>query len=189
MKVVQAVTLRMILSNIGRYKTIGRYFYGYQEKWNWANFYAHADYTYRDMVAASLNVAADGASSAGTYGNHFYIYPSGGVTLLGKGWLPLTNSTLVNRLNLRAEYGLSGNSRFSSNLGKYYYTSLPYMTTSGIVRANISNTTLKPEKNIQFNLGLDMSLLRNRLEVTLDYYNNLSKDVILQYLIHRHLVL
>ena len=52
------------------------------------------------------------------------------------------------------------------------------MTTSGIVRANISNTTLKPEKNIQFNLGLDMSLLRNRLEVTLDYYNNLSKDVI-----------
>lgn len=163
---------------LGDTKTIGRYFYGYQEKWNWANFYAHADYTYRDMVAASLNVAADGASSAGTYGNHFYIYPSGGVTLLGKGWLPLTNSTLVNRLNLRAEYGLSGNSRFSSNLGKYYYTSLPYMTTSGIVRANISNTTLKPEKNIQFNLGLDMSLLRNRLEVTLDYYNNLSKDVI-----------
>lgn len=163
---------------LGDTKTIGRYFYGYQEKWNWANFYAHADYTYRDMVAASLNVAADGASSAGTYGNHFYIYPYGGVTLLGKGWLPLTNSTLVNRLNLRAEYGLSGNSRFSSNLGKYYYTSLPYMTTSGIVRANISNTTLKPEKNIQFNLGLDMSLLRNRLEVTLDYYNNLSKDVI-----------
>ena len=64
---------------LGDTKTIGRYFYGYQEKWNWANFYAHADYTYRDMVAASLNVAADGASSAGTYGNHFYIYPSGGV--------------------------------------------------------------------------------------------------------------
>ena len=54
---------------LGDTKTIGRYFYGYQEKWNWANFYAHADYTYRDMVAASLNVAADGASSAGTYGN------------------------------------------------------------------------------------------------------------------------
>lgn len=130
------------------------------------------------MIAASLNVAADGASSAGSYGNHFYIYPSAGLTLLGKGWLPLNNSTLVNRLNLRAEYGLSGNSRFSSNLGKYYYTSLPYMNTSGIIRANISNTTLKPEKNAQLNIGLDMSLLRNRLEVTLDYYNNLSKDVI-----------
>ena len=79
------------------------------------------------MVAASLNVAADGASSAGTYGNHFYIYPSGGVTLLGKGWLPLTNSTLVNRLNLRAEYGLSGNSRFSSLYDYFRYCSCQYI--------------------------------------------------------------
>ena len=53
MKVVQAVILRMIfIKHWEIQKTIGRYFYGYQEKWNWANFYAHADYTYRDMVAA-----------------------------------------------------------------------------------------------------------------------------------------
>ena len=42
--------------------------------------------------------------------------------------------------------------------------------------------------NIQFNLGLDMSLLRNRLEVTLIIIISVQ-DVILQYLIHRHLVL
>ena len=163
---------------LGDTKSIGRYFYGYHEKWNWANFYAHADYIYRDMIAVSTNMTVDGASSAGTYGTHFYVYPSVGLTLLGKGWLPLSNSTLVNRLNLRAEYGLSGNSRFSSNLGKFYYTSLPYLTTSGIVRANISNTSLKPEKNAQLNLGLDVSLLRNHVEFTLDYYNSLSKDVV-----------
>lgn len=158
--------------------TNGRYFYGFLDKWNWMNFYGHADYTYNNKIAASVNVAVDGASSSGTYGNHFHLYPSVGLTWLGKGWLALSNSTLVNRLNVRAEYGLTGNSRFSSSLGKYYYTSLPYQDISGIVRANVSNTKLKPEKNAQLNIGLDMSLLHNRLELTFDYYNSQSTDVI-----------
>lgn len=163
---------------LGDSKDVGRYFYGYLEKWNWGSFYAHADYTYRDMLTASAHMSLDGASSVGTYGNHFQFYPAVGLTWMGAGWLPLSDSSWINRLNLRAEYGLSGNSRFSSNLGKYYYTSLPYMTTSGIVRANISNTRLKPEKNASLNLGMDVSLLRNRLEFTLDYYDSRSKDVI-----------
>lgn len=163
---------------LGNSQSIGRYFHGYQEKWNWMNFYAHADYTYKDMLSASVNMAVDGASSSGTEANNFYLYPSLGLTWLGKGWLPLSNSTLVNRLNVRAEYGLSGNSRFASNLGKYYYQSAPYMDISGIVRGNIPNVKLKPEKNAQLNLGFDMSLLHNRLDVAFDYYNSQASDVI-----------
>ncbi|MDR2805315.1 MAG: SusC/RagA family TonB-linked outer membrane protein [Dysgonamonadaceae bacterium] len=157
---------------------IGRYFYGYLEKWNWLNTYLHADYTYKEMLKASVNAGYDAASSAGTYGNHFNFYPSAGLAWLGKGWLPLTNSTLVNRLNVRAEYGMTGNSRFSSNYGKFYYQSLPYQNISGIVRANISNTNLKPEKNVQWNIGLDISLLHNRLDLSADYYAGLASDVI-----------
>jgi TonB-linked SusC/RagA family outer membrane protein len=163
---------------LGNTQAIGRYFYGYLEKWNWINAYAHVDYTYKQMWMASVNAGYDATSSAGTYGDHFFIYPSAGLTWLGKGWLPLTNSTLVNRLNVRAEYGITGNSRFSSNYGKFYYKSLPYQAISGIVRANISNTNLKPEKNTQWNIGLDMSLLHNRLELSVDYYNSLASDII-----------
>ncbi len=163
---------------LGSSQTIGRYFFGYLEKWNWMNFYAHADYTFKEMIAASVNMAVDGASSSGTNADHFYTYPSVGLTWLGKGWLPLSNSTLVNRLNVRAEYGLSGNSRYSSNLGKYYYRSLPYKDISGIGRANIPNTQLKPEKNTQMDVGLDMGLFHNRLNITFDYYNSLASDVI-----------
>lgn len=163
---------------LGNTQSIGRYFYGYLEKWNWMNYYAHADYTYNQMLTASVNAAIDGASSTGSYGDRFFVYPSAGLTWLGKGWLPLTNSTIINRLNIRAEYGLTGNSRFSSNYGKYYYTSLPYQSISGIVRANISNTKLKQERNAQLNVGMDVSLLRNRIELVLDYYNNQASDVI-----------
>jgi len=163
---------------LGSTQSIGRYFFGYNEKWNWMNIYSHLDYTYKNLVAASLNMSVDGASSAGSYGNHLYIYPSVGLTWLGKGWLPLSNSTFINQLNIRAEHGLTGNSRFSSNIGKFRYSSSPYQSISGIVRANIPNTYLEPEKNRQLNLGLDISLLFNRVNMKFDYYNNISTDVI-----------
>lgn len=163
---------------LGSTQSVGRYFHGYVDKWNWMNFYAHADYTYNEMLSASVNMAVDGSSSSGTYGNRFYMYPSVALAWLGKGWLPLSNSTFVNRLNVRAEYGMTGNSRYSSTLGKYYYTSLPYQEISGIVRGNVSNTYLKPEKNKQLNLGLDLTLWNNRIDLSVDYYNNQTTDVI-----------
>ena len=103
----------------------GRRFLGYINSWNWTNFYGHADYTYNNMVQASVNIAVDAASSTGTDVARFYTYPSVGVTLLGKGWKPLLDATWLNKLNVRAEYGLTGNSRFSSQMGGYYYSTVP----------------------------------------------------------------
>ncbi|MDR0989422.1 MAG: SusC/RagA family TonB-linked outer membrane protein [Prevotellaceae bacterium] len=162
---------------LGNTESIGRRFFGYLEKWNWMNFYAHGDYTYNDVVKASVNLAVDGASSTGVDAARFYAYPSVGVTGMLKNWL-LPNSTWVNRLDVRGEYSLTGNSRFSSNLAKYYYTSAPYQEVSGIVRAGIPNTKLKPEQSSQINLGLDLSALRNRISLSLDYYNTTTRDVI-----------
>ena len=130
----------------------GRRFLGYINSWNWTNFYGHADYTYNNMVQASVNIAVDAASSTGTDVARFYTYPSVGVTLLGKGWKPLLDATWLNKLNVRAEYGLTGNSRFSSQMGGYYYSTVPYMQLSTIVRSNIPNVSLKPEKNPSLNL-------------------------------------
>ena len=138
----------------------GRRFLGYINSWNWTNFYGHADYTYNNMVQASVNIAVDAASSTGTDVARFYTYPSVGVTLLGKGWKPLLDATWLNKLNVRAEYGLTGNSRFSSQMGGYYYSTVPYMQLSTIVRSNIPNVSLKPEKNASLNLGLDLSVLQ-----------------------------
>jgi len=158
------------------YQTLG--FLGYINSWNWTNFYGHADYTYNNMVQASVNIAVDAASSTGTDVARFYTYPSVGVTLLGKGWKPLLDATWLNKLNVRAEYGLTGNSRFSSQMGGYYYSTVPYMQLSTIVRSNIPNVSLKPEKNASLNLGLDLSVLNNRLNVSFDYYNNQISDMI-----------
>lgn len=163
---------------LGSVQAMGRRFLGYTNNWNWMNFYAHADYTYNDMVQASVNMAVDGASSTGTDVNRFYMYPSVGLTWLGKGWKFLQNTTWINKLNVRAEYGLTGNSRFASTLGSFNYSTVPYQHLSTIVRTNVPNTTLKPETNASLNLGIDLSVLRNRLNISFDYYNNQISDMI-----------
>lgn len=158
----------------------GRRFMGYVNKWNWMNYYAHADYTYNNMVQASVNLAVDGASSTGTNANRFYVYPSAGLVLLGKGWKPLQNTTWINKLNLRAEYSLTGNTRFATKMGMFYYESAAFQDISAITRVNVPNTSLKPEKNASLNLGLDLSVLQNRLNVSFDYYDNKISDMICQ---------
>ena len=62
---------------LGSADAIGRYFAGYQNKWNWANIYGHVDYTYNHVLNAALNMSIDGSSANGRYTNHFRVYPSG----------------------------------------------------------------------------------------------------------------
>lgn len=155
---------------------LGRYFYGYTENWNWMNFYAHADYTYMNMWKVSANMSVDGSSASGVDAARFYVYPSVGLAWMGKNLKTLSDLTWLNRLDVRAEYSMTGNSRFSSKYGKFYYSSMPYDAVSGIVRVNVPNTELKPERNSQIDLGLDLSVLNDRVNLSFDYYWSKTTD-------------
>ncbi|WP_120274175.1 SusC/RagA family TonB-linked outer membrane protein [Mangrovibacterium diazotrophicum] len=153
-------------------------FYGYIDEWNWMNMYAHGDYTMNNLLRASVNVALDGTSSSGVDASRLGVFPSAGLTFMAKNLTSLENSSFVNKLNLRVEYGLTGNSRFSSNYGKNYYESTPFLVLSGIVRSSIPNTNLKWETTKQLDLGADISLLDNRLDLGIGYFNAKSSDVL-----------
>lgn len=156
-------------------KGTGR-FSGYNHLWNWMNYYLHADYTYNELVKASVNVSLDAASVTGDDANTLGVFPSGSITFmaanlgLNAGWL--------NRLDLRAEYGLTGNSRFSSNYGKNYYQNAMFQEFSGIVRSNVPNTRMQWEQSRQLNLGLDLAVFNHRLNITADYYKAVADDLL-----------
>lgn len=173
-------TANDFFQTLDKANTLGRYFFGYTEKWNWMNYYAHADYTYNDMWKASVNLSVDGSSSSGVDAARFYVYPSVGLTWIGKSLKSLQDASWINRLDVRAEYSLTGNSRFSASYGKLYYTSLPYDAVSGIVRGNISNPDLKPERNAQLNVGADLAFLNDRLNLSVDYYLNKTTDGVIR---------
>ncbi len=158
---------------------LGKYFSGYNNKWNWMNFYAHADYTLAHALKLGVTASADGASSIGDDATRFSIYPAGEVVLMAKELGFLKHVDFINKLNFFAKYGVTGNSRFSSKLGKYYYTSRPYQTIAGIVRANVPNTNLKAERDYNVSLGFETSLLRNRIQLGLNYYDTKARDVLM----------
>ena len=164
------------LDNVG---IIGQSFYGYINKRNWTNSYMRANYTFNKLYEAGFVVAIDGASSTGNNAAQFGVFP-GINTAAYLHNLPLfADKAFINRLLIRSEYVMTGNSDFNSNLSDYYYQNQVFRELSGIVRANIPNSSLKWENNATLNLGIDFSGFNHRIDLTLDLYNKLTSDVIL----------
>ncbi|MBQ4520613.1 MAG: SusC/RagA family TonB-linked outer membrane protein [Bacteroidaceae bacterium] len=158
---------------------VGRHFFGYLDTWNWLNLYAHAGYTYARQWQGGINLSLDGASSTGNDATCMQFYPSFTAAWLGKGNVALQDLTWLNRLDVRAEYGWSGNSRFASELSRYNYYAGAYSSISTIERQGVPNTSLKPERVNLFNVGLNAALLQNRLSFTVDYFRNRVTDMIM----------
>src|SRR5690606_26055999 len=89
-------------------------------------------------------------------------------------------------LRLRASYGATGNN-FISNYGHIGLTGIENYVfgggsgtlVNGTRLANIPNSLLGWEKNHQLDVGLEISTFRNRLSLTVDYYNKKTSDLLL----------
>src|SRR5690606_7720677 len=47
-----------------------------------------------------------------------------------------------------------------------------------VVLANLGNEDLKWETSTQFNVGLDLGLFHNRIELLMDFYNKSTRDLL-----------
>ena len=82
----------------------------------------------------------------------------------------MQNVTFINDLKLRAEYGVSGN---TGNNGSAIYSNLYAAATvwgGGFLPANFPNPDLKWEEDKSTNIGLDLHMFNNRVEVIADAY-------------------
>lgn len=165
---------------MGDTQGLGRYFSGYNNQWNWLNGYAQATYAYGDLAKAGVFASFDGASSVGSDANRIAVYPgvNAAVMLANFDFLKEQKSWL-DQLDLFADYSVTGNSRYSSKFGQYYYTSQPYQTIAGIIRANVPNTQLEPEKDYTFQAGLNLTALNHRIGAKVSFYNTMAKNVLM----------
>ena len=97
------------------------------------------------------------------------------------------NVSWINDLKIRASYGELG----IVPLGSWDYTAFinnsprvvlgPNQTAfNGSTQARLANPDLKWEERITKNIGIDATLLNNRVTLSIDAYNSLSKDALLQ---------
>ena len=145
------------------------------------SYFARVQYDYKGKYLLSAVIRRDGSSNFGPE-NKFGYFPSGSV-----GWIvseeSFFKSEFVNFLKLRGSYGILGNDRigafrFVSVLdgeGVYVFDdNLQFGTTPGA----ISNPEIKWERQKTLDIGLDMRFWDNRLDLTLDYYNKRTEDLL-----------
>jgi len=97
----------------------------------------------------------------------------------------MKNNKLFNQLKLRVGYGSTGNSNISNYMyvtsyGSGFYAINRQEVSTLVPGSTLANPDVQWEKTITTDVGLDMSILHSRISLTADYYNNQSKNLLLQ---------
>ena len=158
---------------------------------------ARLNYIFDNRYLATITARMDGSSKFGK-DNKYAFFPSGAISWNAQEEEYIKNWDVFDVLKLRASYGFSGNQGISAyqTLSRYgqhkYFHNGTFVTaigpgyqsgTSGqdgifAVWSGIPNTGLKWETTKQLDLGLDMSFFRQRLNVTFDWYNKQTTDLL-----------
>ena len=150
------------------------------------SFFGRINYLFKDRYILTATLRRDGSSKFGE--NHKWgTFPSISAAwrIIDEPFIKGTN--LFTDLKLRVGYGVSGNQE-----GIDPYQSLELYGTSGQYYDNGSwytaykisqnaNPDLKWEETAMFNIGVDYSLLNNRLSGSLEYYNKKTSDMLYTY--------
>jgi TonB-linked outer membrane protein, SusC/RagA family/TonB-dependent outer membrane receptor, SusC/RagA subfamily, signature region len=85
----------------------------------------------------------------------------------------------INNLKLRASYGQTGNNYvgYYDALGKYSVNN-KYDNSASIVPATMPNQGLTWETSTQLDLGLDVGILNNRIQLIVDYFDKITDNLI-----------
>lgn len=155
---------------------------GYKGSAALESYYARAIYSFRDKYGITATIRADGSSKFDPVGNNQWGYfPSFAASwkLYQEPFMKNVNA-VVNNLRVKAGYGEVGNQDISNYLYGASLLATPTGLGSGFLVNNIKNPALKWESATQTNVGLDFSLFKDRLNVTVEGYNKLSRNFLYQ---------
>ena len=149
-----------------------------------ASYLARLNYDFAGKYYLSGTVRRDGSSRLSS-NDRWGTFPS-----LSVGWridkedFFGVDKELVNLLKIRASYGILGN----ENIGEYQYMSamarnnMTYsfgnQPVTGSAVSTFVNEAIKWEKKKSINVGLDLGMLNNKLEFSVEYYKNTSEDLL-----------
>src|SRR5690606_5572093 len=147
-----------------------------------AAFFGRANYSYLDRYLLAVTARYEGSSKFAPE-NRWGLFP--GVSL---GWRIsnepfLRNQSFINDLKLRAAYGETGNEGFDARVSTRMYSADTWFLQNGQwfrtygVQHN-QNAGIKWEVKKEYNLGLDFSILNNKIGGRFDVYKRVIDDLI-----------
>jgi len=149
------------------------------------SYFSRVQYAYKDKYLLSASLREDGSSRFGS-NNQYGVFPSASL-----GWRIIQEKfmkplTALSDLKLRVSYGVNG----TNNLGGDY-KAIPTLvaanyvfggtqaTAIGQAPAQLANPDLQWERSQTYDGGIDFGFFNNRLTGSIDYYNKLNTELLL----------
>lgn len=147
------------------------------------SFIARANYSYADKYFLTVAGRRDGSSRFGE-NNKYAFFPSAALAWAVSQEDFLKDNPTLSALKVRTSYGVSGNQAINN------YQTLANVAASNVILGNqinsafvlsvLPNPNLKWETTRQFDIGLDIGLFKNKVQIVADYYNKRTKDLLLR---------
>lgn len=154
------------------------------------SYFGRLNYDFKETYMLSAIIRADGSSKFAK-DNQWGYFPS-----FSAGWVVSNEAFMENTsswlsfLKLRAGWGQNGNDNIPNSnwragyefgdYGLYTFGSDKNGGTTGAYPNRLANPDLTWETSEQTNIGLDARFLDNRLSFTLDWYNKMTKDLLVE---------
>ncbi|MEO9022385.1 MAG: SusC/RagA family TonB-linked outer membrane protein [Ginsengibacter sp.] len=153
------------------------------QQWALASYFGRMNYAFERKYLLGVTYRLDGSSKFAA--NHRYVgFPS-----FSLGWIAnqesfLKNIKAIDQLKFRGSIGFTGSDGgggYYGNQGQYELTTYSpnYGDLGEISVSQPNNPNLKWERTKTFDVGMDLSLWRSRLNITVDYYRKQINNAIL----------
>lgn len=153
------------------------------ERFGFNSYFGRLNYSFKDKYLFTATGRMDGSSKFGS-NNKYSFFPSAAVAWKVSEEDFIKGSPVISNLKLRASYGLTGNSEIPS------YSSLGVLGTGfagifnntrfgGVGTNRLANPNLKWEKTGQSDIGVELGLFNNRINIEADVYYRKTTDMLL----------
>jgi TonB-linked SusC/RagA family outer membrane protein len=146
------------------------------------SYFGRINYSFMGKYLLTATLRADGDSNFNP-GYRWGYFPS-----VSAGWRFVDESFMQSLANvisngkIRVGYGQTGNSNVGNKILNAYGTGTGYVFgnngTTGIQVVRLGNPALTWETTSEFNIGLDLGFLKNRINVSMEYYNRTISDLL-----------
>ena len=146
--------------------------------------FGRLSYNFKERYLFTGTLRADGSSKFAK-GNQWGIFPSASAAWRISEEAFLEDVDFLDNLKLRVGYGTAGNNNIDNNMyatsygsGHYGINGSDYITY--VPGSTLGNSNLKWEKTTTTNVGLDISVLGSRVNLSVDFYNNESSNLLIK---------
>ena len=146
-----------------------------------ASFFTRETYNYDDRYMATYTFRRDGSSNFGP-DNRWANFHSFAASWRFTNEAFLKDATRAIGLDngkIRVGWGQTGNANIGGGAWESGMSKMPTGLGDSQRPANISNTGIHWEKQVQTNVGFDLNFLKNRINLTVDLYKKVSSDMLM----------